>query len=298
MLTLVLSTVLLAAEPATPAPASTAAQVDALVREAYDLRQRHRPEEALARLEQADALLPSPKVAAQRGLVETSLRRWVAAERHLLTALSSDDPWVEKNRASLGNTLSQVLTHLSHLSVSGRTGTQLTVDGHAVGLLPMNAPLSLEPGDVAVVGTLPGFFPAKVTVHLQAEQNAAVSLQQLPEPSAAPAAAATPPAPAASAPPSDSPPRWLPWTGGALAAAGLTSVAFGVYWLHSDGRSSCGTLPVDQRCDRVYDTGTQGYIATGLGAVAIIGGGLMIWQGLARPTDHVALLPNGLVARF
>src|SRR4051812_45402302 len=185
MLTLVLSTVLLAAEPATPAPASTAAQVDALVREAYDLRQRHRPEEALARLEQADALLPSPKVAAQRGLVETSLKRWVAAEKHLLAALSSDDPWIEKNRASLGTTLSQVLTHLSHLSVSGRTGTQLVVDGHPAGLLPMSTPLSLEPGDVAVVGTLPGFFAAKVTVHLQAEQNASVTLQQLPEPAAA-----------------------------------------------------------------------------------------------------------------
>jgi len=292
----ILSSALLVADPSSPT-----GQADVLVREAFELRQQHRPEEALQRLEKADAIAPSPRIAAQRGLVETSLHRWVAAEQHLLGALATEDPWVAKNRASLSSTLTQVLAHLAHVSVTGRPGTKLSADGRDVGILPMSSMLSLEPGDVALVGTLPGFLPARATLHLEAGQNTSVALQQLPEPK--PVAAApvqTPVVPRTSAPHDESAPSHaLAWTGGAVAAAGLVGVALGAYWIHSDGRPSCGDVPSGQVCGTVYDTATQGYVATGLGAAALIGGGFMLWRGLvAHSEDRVALLPNGIAGRF
>lgn len=68
---------------------------------------------ALERFEAARLLAPElGRTRAEIGLVQHALGRWVEAEASLLAALASDDPWVERHRSALLESLSIVRAHL------------------------------------------------------------------------------------------------------------------------------------------------------------------------------------------
>src|SRR5690349_23308438 len=76
-----------------------------LVAKGVELRKKGDHAGALREFQAAHAKEPSGRTLAQMGIAEATLQRWVDAENHLSQALESTMPWVEKNRATLEQTL-------------------------------------------------------------------------------------------------------------------------------------------------------------------------------------------------
>src|SRR5688572_12982716 len=92
-----------------PAVADTPeAQAEALIRQGVELRQMGKDEDAYPFFQKAYEVAPAARTAAQLGLVEMQLRRWISAERHLSDGLASPrDPWVSRHRAELETSLAR-----------------------------------------------------------------------------------------------------------------------------------------------------------------------------------------------
>lgn len=91
-----------------PAHAQSA---DALLHRAYELRLTGHDEAALPLLEQAYALDHSARVAAQLGLCDEAVGRWVDASAHLHEALAAPDEWVARHLEALQSAYAAVLSH-------------------------------------------------------------------------------------------------------------------------------------------------------------------------------------------
>jgi len=132
-----------------------------LLQRGNDLRRTGRDEEALKLFKQADAQHPSPRGRAQIALAEQALGRWVASERDLSLALASpDDPWIEKNRATLEEALTAVRGHLARIVVLGSpAGAEVSINGERVGRLPLPSPISVVAGRVLVIVEAEGHVP-------------------------------------------------------------------------------------------------------------------------------------------
>src|SRR5438045_3141318 len=88
------------------AAAETAHDAEAAIRRGVELRKKGDDEGALREFKRAYEIAPKPRAAAQMGMAEQSLGRWPDAESHLAEAVSSKgDPWVEKNRSVLEQSL-------------------------------------------------------------------------------------------------------------------------------------------------------------------------------------------------
>src|SRR5450432_505854 len=73
-----------------------------LMRQGIELRRAGRDQDALDLFQRAERVAPSPRGLAQIGLAEQALGRWVAANRHLGSALKNQgDPWIARNHAKL-----------------------------------------------------------------------------------------------------------------------------------------------------------------------------------------------------
>jgi hypothetical protein len=204
-LTVALAATLLAGSAYAQAPADP----DALVREGIELRKQQHEAEALAVFVRAYAARPSPTIAAQIGLVERALNRWVSAERHLAEALSSKgDPWIETNREQLAFGLATVQKHLGWLYVDANVGAELWVNGARAASLPLDAPLRLPIGEANVEVRAKGYVTDTRHVDVGTGERVHLVVALAPE-SAPPVVAATPspaPAPHAAETPAPAPP--------------------------------------------------------------------------------------------
>ena len=150
------------------APVSVAAQsADALLDEGVALREQGRDAEALERFERAYGMTRSPRALAQVALAEQALARWVAAEQHLAAALARPDAWVTERRALLERGLARIREELGRVELlGGPPGADVSVDGRAIGRLPLPGPVSVEVGqrtvDVRADGQ--GSFQQRVVV--------------------------------------------------------------------------------------------------------------------------------------
>jgi len=287
-----------ASPPFQPAPPEQ--QAEQLLQEALALRAAHRPEEALAKLERAEELAPSPKLAANRGLVEAALERWISAEQHLASALASQDAWVARHRDSLSTVLTRVLDHVAQVTVTGLPGTDVNIgDQHVT--LPMKTPVPALEGTLAVRGTLKGFYPTTKVVFVQPGVPITIALAQVPEPVAvAPRPKVLPPVgPGGSSAHDLSPRTWPIWASAATAAVGIAAIGMGAWQVHRDGEPTCGTLPDGARCGVVYDTATSGWVAIGAGAAALSGAGALLWLGLREHDgSSLSMVPGGIAGTF
>jgi hypothetical protein len=274
------------------APSAMAAEdpTEALLRRGAELRKQDRHEEALDLFRKAHALSPSGRTLAQMGLAEFSLKSYVDAETHLVTALASDSPWIAKNRAVLEQALGDVRKHVAIVTVAGPAGTDVAVNGRSVGRLPLSEPLHIAEGQVRIEGTAPDRQPATLDVTLAGGKEFKASLDLAPVPASVPALAPTGAAAAPSGPAlsggatADTGRRWQPWVGGGLLALSAAALTTGIVWVSIDGNQNCdipSTAPTGSRCARVYDTKTLGWIAIGAGAAAGVAGGILIWKGRA-----------------
>ena len=252
----VLATVL-----ARPAAADDATTADKLIHRGVELRRVHDDDGAQREFQQAYDLVHSPRAAGQLGLAEQALGRWEDAEAHLSEAIrAAGDSWVAKNRAVLDQALVTIQAHLGRIEVIGDPeGAAVSLNGRAVGKLPLAQPIRVSAGQVDVEVHAAGYVPVQRTVSIVGGQYQRVVIRLAkdetgePKATVAPRVTATatvtapeppPTGPAPAAAPSNTRPI-LKWTAAGLAGASLvTGVVFTL--LHSravsDFEKSCRIL--------------------------------------------------------
>lgn len=110
-----------------PAHAQSA---DALLHRAYELRLTGHDEAALPLLEQAYAMDHSARVAAQLGLCDEAVGRWVDAGARLHEALAAPDEWVARHLEALQSAYAAVLSHFPRESSARPMTSRAPDDGN------------------------------------------------------------------------------------------------------------------------------------------------------------------------
>jgi hypothetical protein len=157
---------LLAGSSARSARAGDSAEAEALIRQGVELRAQKKDERALPLFEKAYQVSRSPRTAGQLGLVEMALGYFVDAEKYLGEAVASPDhPWVAKNLPTLKAQLATAKSQIGELYIIGEpAGAEVTVNGKAVGKLPLPGPVRLDKGRVDVQVRAPGYVASSDTV--------------------------------------------------------------------------------------------------------------------------------------
>jgi hypothetical protein len=178
-LPLVISPTLAAAQPANE---------DELIRQGIELRVQGRDAEALERFERAWQLAHAPRARAQIALAEQALGRWLEAEAHLLEALAvASDPWIQRTREVLEQSLSVIRQHVGTLEIEGNApGATIRIDGREVGSLPLGTPLRQRAGDVTLEITAEGYYSVSRRVTIPAAGVAHEVIELTPRPVVAP----------------------------------------------------------------------------------------------------------------
>lgn len=145
------------------------ARVDALEAQGTRAREERQDEAAQRAFAEAYALCHGARALARQGLAEKALGRWLEAEEHLAAALATRDPWVNGRRAVLEGELARVRDHLGELLLVGDApaGAVWSV-GRQTGTLPMERPVRVVAGTVAVTVQAPGFAPVSREVPVAA----------------------------------------------------------------------------------------------------------------------------------
>lgn len=177
------------------------ARVDALEQQGNRARTERRDESAREAFAEAWGLCHGARALARMGLAEKALGRWLEAEEHLAAALATRDPWVSRQRAVLEAELARAGDHVGELLLVGEAppGAVWSI-GARTGTLPMERPVRVAAGPVAVTVQAPGFAAVtrEVPVAARTVVRERVELARTPTPEparpvAAPAVVATGP---------------------------------------------------------------------------------------------------------
>jgi hypothetical protein len=143
-------------------------EAEDLIRQGLELREKTEDEAALRMFRKAYDLARSGRARAlvQVALAEQALGRWSDAEAHLNEALRHEsEPWIVHNRKLLEQALVEIQDHLGWLQLSGGVaGAEIRINGQAVGVLPLAAPLRVPNGSVALEAHAAGYLPILRTV--------------------------------------------------------------------------------------------------------------------------------------
>lgn len=134
------------------AQAADPGEVEDLIRRGVELRRGGNDNRALPLFKKAYDLVPTPRTAAQLGLVEMALGYQIDAERHLTTGLESPrDFWIQKNRVTLENALRTVRAAIGELAIQGSpAGAEIWLNGTQVGRLPLKETIRIVEGRATV----------------------------------------------------------------------------------------------------------------------------------------------------
>jgi PEGA domain len=284
-LTVLLGSAVRAAEPET---------ADQLVAKGVELRKKGDHAGALREFQAAHAKQPSGRTLAQMGIAEATLQRWTDADEHLAQALGSAGQWVEKNRATLEQTLQTVRMHMSELSINGPSGAVVTIGDKVVGQLPLPSILRVGEGPVTVRVESPGHkpFSQNVTAGGGTHLSVTAALEPLPLEPAVPILPADLGTDVPLGHESATAPHPLRrWTGIGALTLGIVAVTWGIVWIAVDGSSSWSNS------ERVWDTRTPGWFILGGGVAASLGGGYLLYSSRSSEVQ-VAATPTGLTGRF
>lgn len=155
--------VVVAVTAAAPAPARAAESDDPerLIKRGNDLRRQGDNIRAFGYLQRAHELAGTPRTGAQLGLCEQALGRFADAETHLTAALSTNDAWVDANRAGLEASRSVARKKLGKIQLTGAPpGTTVAIGAAAPVKLPADGALWVTPGATNLALEAPGFRPA------------------------------------------------------------------------------------------------------------------------------------------
>lgn len=197
--------ILLASVPAwgqttlTP-PVNADAEVRRLFAEGVQAADQLQWEKARKLFEQAFALQPNPKIAANLGRAELMLGKPCAAAEHFeyyLTKQGVDEPDAD-SRQVVEDVLREARAKAPMLQVKVEVeGAGVFVNGKNVGESPLKTPLCVEPGNYTVEARAPGRTPAQKEVGIAAGARLEVLLNPepfKPEPSSLPPRMQEPPA--------------------------------------------------------------------------------------------------------
>lgn len=277
------------------APIEAQRRVD-LIDQGVALREEGRDEEALALFEQAYAQTNAARALAQIALAEQALGRFVEAEAHLADALTHDeDPFIRRNRAPLEGALEEIRLRVGDLSVEGGVpGAEVIIGGQAVGVLPLDAPVRVVAGSVAVEIRATGYERFIDTVQVRGGGNATVRAELVRSSGGTGAVRRVPPIdetethePIEHASDRPAPPGWVLPTGIALAGAGVLGVAIGSGLMsvredRAQQRLTCSDT--DPACRSAYgaavDAEGGGIASFVIGGALLAGGGAILVLGM------------------
>ena len=140
------------------------------LRRGFELREKGSDEAALAEFQRAYDLKKGARARAQMALAEQALGRWIDAEAYLTEALQQTrDPWIARNRPLLEQALGEIRQHVGSLELSGGTpGAEVRVNGRVAGKMPLDGPLRVEAGSVALEVRASGYLPVVRTINVPA----------------------------------------------------------------------------------------------------------------------------------
>jgi hypothetical protein len=161
-------------------------QAKVLRSEGDQLRRKKKYHEAFEKYSRAYELEKSPTALAQMGLMAAGEGSWLVAERHLQGALqSSKHPWIRLNRQFLEESLRGVSRHLGFLEVSGGVeGAVVSVNGEHVGTLPLEHPIRVVTGQLALEVSAPGYLSVVYTIFIDGRNTAHEEVRLIPTPKA------------------------------------------------------------------------------------------------------------------
>lgn len=135
-----------------------------LIDEGVELRRGGDDVAALARFQEAYALNPTPRAAAQLGLAQQALGRWVEADARLREALAAtEDPFVQEYGSALESSHAAVREQIGQLHVLGGVeGATVRFGGHTIGTLPMATPVTVVIGTSRLEVTAEGYRDAEM----------------------------------------------------------------------------------------------------------------------------------------
>lgn len=153
-------------------PSATTADEETLIHKGVELRRARDDLAARAEFQKAYDLTHSPRAAAQLGLAEFALGRFEDAEAHVSEALhAQSDPWINKHRKELDQSLANLQTHVARVEVIGDPlGAEVYVNGRLSGRLPLDNPVTVSEGQVDVELRAPGFERGSRTITLSGQQ--------------------------------------------------------------------------------------------------------------------------------
>jgi hypothetical protein len=275
--------------PAAPAPPPAADPLEAEHAQGVELRRQHRDVEARDLFRALYERSHAARALAWQAGAEGALGDWVNAEQHLATALEDTaDPWVNQLRAELTADLAGFRQHVGRLEILSNTpGAEVWLAGERVATLPLQRPLTVRSGPVAVEVRATGYVMEVHTVNVQPGLDSlareTVNLTPLPPPSTVGSVNVVPPSgalPAAPEPGGIHPLR----IAGAI-ALGLGGVGVGVGTYGMINYSSLRTDYVNAGCDVAsppadcagFDGGSGSLT---LGVVGLVAGGALAVGGL------------------
>ncbi len=175
---LALGTALAALAPRTAA-AQAVEDPDSLIREGVERRQVGDNQAAYRLFMRAYNARHTPRTAAHLGTCEFEVGLWVESEVHITEALrASNDRWIQQHWDELGDLMGRLRQVLGRLEVVGRpTGAEVEVAGRNVGRLPLDGPMRVVKGEIAVRVTAPGYQPYQRTVNVAANELAQVVVE-------------------------------------------------------------------------------------------------------------------------
>lgn len=137
---------------------------------------------ALATFQRAYDASPSPRAAAQLGLVHQALGQWVEAHTRLNEALAATtDAWVTRNRAALTQALAVIDGEVGtvEILISGSLprGTRATLGAREITSFPMTRPLVVVAGEEELEVTAPGHRSVRRDVRVRAGQLSRVTVE-------------------------------------------------------------------------------------------------------------------------
>jgi hypothetical protein len=146
-----------------------AEDAEQLIREGIRLRREQKDFEALPLFQRAVEVAPTPRAFAQLGLVEYALKRWSDSEEHLDRALAvRGDPWIEKNREILDQSVTVVRAHVADVRVRGRpAGARVFLNGRLIGTLPLTRAIRVSEGLAEVEVAADGYLTERRTLSLK-----------------------------------------------------------------------------------------------------------------------------------
>jgi hypothetical protein len=283
-----------------------AAQAEALIRQATELRRAGKDARAYPLLLEAYTIHTSPRTAIQLGLVEMQLGQWLQAELHLTEGLAFQrDPWVWSNRASLEQSLARVKAAIGEVVVSGApAGAEVVINGKQAGVLPRAGPVRVGEGPVNVEVRAANHRPESRSINLLGgkREEVTVALQRTQASGAGPDAHASRPGQEAAPLAVDAsgaaggeggwPSRRI--ASAALAGAGVVTLGTGLV-LALRARATCeDATKRGSGCADPAGKARLGWIIAGVGAAAALGGGVGLWLFDGKKTE-VAFSPAGFV---